>query len=367
MPLFLVLGYLLTKGFASLNWAFFTAMPAPVGEKGGGMANAIVGTFEVVGLACLIGVPIGVGAGLYLAANRASRFTNSVRFSADVLMGMPSIVVGIFAYAVVVRPIGGFSTLAGAVALAIIMIPLVTRTTEEMVLLVPHELREASLALGVPRWRTTLSVVARTAMSGITTGVILAIARVAGETAPLLFTAFGNRFWSTSLFHPIAIADRAGLHLCHFAVCRLAASGVGGRAGADGDRSRPGTGRAMGDGRGGESAEVVMADKLVVKNLTAYFGQESRAQGRQPDVRGKPYHGDHRSVGMRQIDPGAMPQPDARGGARRHARRRGDCSTAKTSTAPASIRCRCGAESGWCFRSRRRFRPCRSRTTSRPV
>ncbi len=132
IPLFLVLGYLLTKGFASLNWAFFTAMPAPVGEKGGGMANAIVGTLEVVGIACLIGVPIGVGAGLYLAANRASRFTNWVRFSADVLMGVPSIVVGIFAYAVIVRPFGGFSTLAGSVALAAIMVPLVTRTTEEM-------------------------------------------------------------------------------------------------------------------------------------------------------------------------------------------------------------------------------------------
>src|SRR5260370_24231332 len=201
--MFLVLGYLLTKGFASLNWAFFTHMPAPVGEKGGGMANAIVGTLEVVGIACLIGVPIGVGAGLYLAANRASQFTNWVRFSADVLMGVPSIVVGIFAYAVVVRPFGGFSTLAGAVALAAIMIPLVTRTTEEVVLLVPPELLEASLALGVPNWRTTLSVVARTALSGITTGCILAGAQILCETAPLLFTAFGNRFWSTSLFHPI--------------------------------------------------------------------------------------------------------------------------------------------------------------------
>jgi phosphate transport system permease protein len=203
IPLFLVLGYLLTKGVASLNWAFFTHMPAPVGEKGGGMANAIVGTLEVVGIACLMGVPIGVGAGLYLAANRGSKFTSWVRFSADVLMGVPSIVVGIFAYAIVVRPFGGFSALAGSVALAAMMVPLVTRTTEEMVLLVPPELREASLALGVPQWRTTLSVVARTALSGITTGVILAIARIAGETAPLLFTAFGNRFWSTSLFHPI--------------------------------------------------------------------------------------------------------------------------------------------------------------------
>ncbi len=203
-PLFLVVGYLLYKGASSLNLAFFTHLPKPVGEAGGGMANAIVGTFELVALACLMGVPIGVGAGLYVAEHRGTALANAVRFAADVLMGVPSIVVGIFAYAVVVRPMGGFSTIAGSCALAIIMIPLVTRTTEEMVLLVPHELREASLALGVPRWRTTLSVVVRTALSGIATGVILAIARIAGETAPLLFTAFGNRFWSTSLTSPIA-------------------------------------------------------------------------------------------------------------------------------------------------------------------
>ena len=203
-PLFLVLGYLLYKGAASLNLAFFTHTPAPVGEKGGGMANAMVGTLELVLLACAMGVPVGVGAGLYIAEHRGNRFADSVRFAADVMMGVPSIVVGIFAYAVVVRPMGGFSALAGAFALAVIMIPLVTRTTEEMVLLVPHELREASLALGVPRWRTTISVVARTALGGIATGVILATARIAGETAPLLFTAFGNRFWSTSLKGPIA-------------------------------------------------------------------------------------------------------------------------------------------------------------------
>ena len=149
-----------------------------------------------------MGVPIGIGVGIYLAAHRGGRLASAARFAADVMMGVPSIVVGIFAYAVVVRPMGGFSTLAGAVALGMIMIPLVTRTTEEMLLLVPHELREAALALGVPRWRTTLSVVARTAASGIATGVILAVARIAGETAPLLFTAFGNRFWSTSLTSP---------------------------------------------------------------------------------------------------------------------------------------------------------------------
>ncbi len=204
IPLFFILGYLVYKGGSSVNLAFFINMPKPVGEQGGGMANAIVGTFEVVGMACLIGVPIGIAAGLFLAENRSSRFGNWVRFAADVTMGIPSIVLGIFAYAVVVRPMGGFSALAGAVALAVLMIPLVTRTTEEMIVLVPHELREASLALGVPQWRTSLSVVVRTAMTGIATGIILSIARVAGETAPLLFTSFGNRFWSTSPTEPIA-------------------------------------------------------------------------------------------------------------------------------------------------------------------
>jgi phosphate transport system permease protein len=203
-PLFLVLGYLASKGATSVSWDFFTKMPVPVGQAGGGMANAIVGTLELVGLACLIGVPIGVGGGIYLAENRGQRLAQTIRFAADITMGLPSIVVGIFVYGIVVRPMGGFSTLSGGIALAMIMIPLVTRTTEEMVLLVPHELREAALALGVPRWRTTISVIARTAMSGIATGVILAVARVAGETAPLLFTAFGNRFWSTSLREPIA-------------------------------------------------------------------------------------------------------------------------------------------------------------------
>jgi phosphate transport system permease protein len=152
----------------------------------------------------LIGVPIGIGSGLYLAGHRTGRLADAVRFAADVMMGIPSIGIGIFAYAIVVQPMGGFSTIAGSFALACIMIPLVTRTSEEMLLLVPHELQEAALALGVTRWRTTLSVIARTARAGITTGVILAVARVAGETAPLLFTAFGNHFWSTSLKGPIA-------------------------------------------------------------------------------------------------------------------------------------------------------------------
>ncbi|MBF6569310.1 MAG: phosphate ABC transporter permease PstA [Candidatus Binataceae bacterium] len=204
VPLFLVLGYLLTKGVASLNLNFFTQIPKPVGEQGGGMANAIVGTFELVGMACAIGVPVGIGAGLYVAEHPAHATARAIRFAADIMLGVPSIVVGIFAYAIVVRPMHGFSALAGSFALAIIMIPLVTRTTEEMIKLVPGELREAALALGAPRWRTSLSVVMRTAMTGIATGVILAIARIAGETAPLLFTAFGNQYWSTSVTQPIA-------------------------------------------------------------------------------------------------------------------------------------------------------------------
>jgi phosphate transport system permease protein len=204
IPLFLVLGYLLSKGASSVNLNFFTRMPAPVGQPGGGMANAIVGTFELVAVAIVMGVPIGIGAGIYIAENPAKWLAQAVRFAADIMMGIPSIVIGIFVYAVMVKPVGSFSTLAGAAALAIIMLPLVTRTTEEMILLVPAELQEAALALGVPRWRTTLSVVARAAASGIATGIILAIARIAGETAPLLFTAFGNRFWSTALTQPIA-------------------------------------------------------------------------------------------------------------------------------------------------------------------
>ncbi len=204
VPLFLVLGYLLFKGASSLNLNFFIHLPRPVGESGGGMGNAILGTMQIVGIACLLGVPIGIGAGLYLAEHRRTALANAVRFAADVMMGVPSIVVGIFAYAVVVRPMGGFSALAGAFALAVIMVPLVTRTTEEMILLVPHELREASLALGIPRWRTSVSVIVQTALAGIATGVILAIARVAGETAPLLFTAFANRYWLTSLRQPVA-------------------------------------------------------------------------------------------------------------------------------------------------------------------
>ena len=204
LPLLLILAHLLAKGASSLSFAFFTHMPKPVGEPGGGMANAIVGTLVLIGIASAIGLPIGIGAGLYLAEKKSSPFASSVRFLSDVLNGLPSIVIGISAWEFLVRPVGHFSALAGGVALGSMMIPLVTRTTEEMLLVVPTSLREAALALGYPRWRTSLSVVLRTALAGIVTGALVAVARIAGETAPLLFTAFGNQFWSTSVREPIA-------------------------------------------------------------------------------------------------------------------------------------------------------------------
>jgi phosphate transport system permease protein len=204
VPLAAILVMLLTKGAGSLDWNFFTKSAVPVGEPGGGFAHAIVGTLLIVGVACAIGVPIGVGAGIYLAEFGGGTFGWLVRFVADTLNGTPSIVIGIFAWTWIVRPAGRFTALAGSVALACILAPLVARTTEEMVRLVPNSLREAALALGYPRWRTSLTVVARTARAGIITGCLVAIARVAGETAPLLFTALGNQFFSTNLLQPIA-------------------------------------------------------------------------------------------------------------------------------------------------------------------
>lgn len=204
LPLVLILGLLLKQGASSLNWAFFTSMPKPVGETGGGMANALAGTLMLIGIASAIGLPVGIGAGMYLAEHRGGRLASVVRFLSDVLNGLPSIVVGIFAWQFLVRPIGHFSALAGGIALAVMMIPLVARATEEMIRLVPNSLREAALALGYPRWRTSLTVVLRTALPGIVTGALVAVARIAGETAPLLFTAFGNQFWSASLTQPIS-------------------------------------------------------------------------------------------------------------------------------------------------------------------
>jgi len=204
VPLVFIFSYLLAKGFSSLNLDFFTQLPKPVGEPGGGMANAIVGTLTLIGLACALGLPVGVLTGVYLAEHGHGRFGWTVRFAADVLTGVPSIVIGIYAYTLIVIPLRSFSALAGGAALAVMMLPIVARTTEEMVKLVPHSLREAALALGVPTWRTTIWVVLRTARGGIVTGIMLAVARISGETAPLLFTAFGNQFWHHGLTGPIA-------------------------------------------------------------------------------------------------------------------------------------------------------------------
>jgi phosphate transport system permease protein len=204
LPLFLIFFYTLSQGITALNLDFFTQMPKPVGETGGGMANALVGTGILIGLGSLLGLPVGIFSGIYLAEYGDNPFGNAVRFMSDVLSGVPSIVVGVVAYTLVVLPMKHFSALAGGVALGLLMIPMVTRTTEEMIRLVPNTTREAAFALGVPRWKTTLRVILPTALKGITTGVLLSIARAAGETAPLLFTALGNRFWSTSLNQPIA-------------------------------------------------------------------------------------------------------------------------------------------------------------------
>jgi len=211
-PLIAIFAYLVYKGASSLNLAFFIETPKPVGEAGGGMANAIVGSAVLLGLASLIGVPIGIGGGIFLAEfGRGTKFANAIRFTGDVLNGVPSIVMGMAVYVLIVRenipfiPFSGhFSAFSGGVALGIMMIPTVCRTTEEMLLMVPHAVREAALGLGVPNWRSVLSITVKTASPGIITGCMLAFARVAGETAPLIFTALGNQFWSSNLNQPIA-------------------------------------------------------------------------------------------------------------------------------------------------------------------
>jgi phosphate transport system permease protein len=203
-PLVVIFGYLLVRGIGSLNLAFLTHAPVPIGETGGGIGNAIVGSGIILGIACLIGVPLGIGSGIFLSEYGRNRFGNAVRFTADVLNGLPSIVIGIAIYGLVVAPFKQFSALAGGVALGVMMIPTVARTTEEMLLMVPNTIREAALGLGISQWRATLSITLRTATSGVITGVMLAFARIAGETAPLLFTALGNQWWSFKLHQPIA-------------------------------------------------------------------------------------------------------------------------------------------------------------------
>jgi phosphate transport system permease protein len=204
VPLFLILGTVVYHGAAGLNWAFFTQIPKPVGEIGGGMANAIVGSIMLLGLASLIGVPLGIGAGVFLAEYGRNKWGNIVRFTSDVLNGVPSIVIGITAYALVVVVQKHFSMLAGSVALGIMMIPTIARTTEEVLLLVPQSIREAALGLGIPKWRTILSVVLRTASAGVVTSIMLSFARIAGETAPLMFTALGNQYWNANINQPTA-------------------------------------------------------------------------------------------------------------------------------------------------------------------
>jgi phosphate transport system permease protein len=199
-----IFAYLVLRGAGSVNWAFFTQIQKPVGEPGGGMANGIVGSMMILAVASCIGVPIGIGAGVYLAEFGRERLGRLVRFTADVLNGVPSIVIGMVAWGLVVVQQRHFSAFAGGVALAIMMIPTVCRATEEMLLLVPQAVREAAFGLGIPHWRSTLSIILPTARAGIVTGVMLAFARVAGETAPLLFTAFGNQFWNLRPTEPIA-------------------------------------------------------------------------------------------------------------------------------------------------------------------
>ncbi|HEY3418358.1 MAG TPA: phosphate ABC transporter permease PstA [Armatimonadota bacterium] len=203
-PLFLVLYYVVVQGLPAINWAFFTQLPKPVGEPGGGMANAIVGTLILVGLASLFGLPFGILGGIFLAEFGNNKIGNVVRFTADVLASVPSIVVGVLVYGIIVMPLKHFSALAGGVALGIMMIPTVMRTTEELVRLVPVSQRESALSLGATRFTTVFTVVMAAARGGVITGILLAVARVAGETAPLLFTALGNRFFSVSLDQPIA-------------------------------------------------------------------------------------------------------------------------------------------------------------------
>jgi phosphate transport system permease protein len=204
VPLVLVLSYVLMQGLSSLNWGFFTHMPTPVGESGGGMANAIVGSLLVTGMGALFAVPVGLIAGIYASEYRGTRLAFAARFAADTLNGVPSIVVGVFAYGIAVLPFHRFSAIAGGVAIGIMMLPLVMRTTEELLLLVPPSLREGALALGATRARAVMTVVVPAALPGILTGILLALARVAGETAPLLFTAFNNRFFTADVRQPIS-------------------------------------------------------------------------------------------------------------------------------------------------------------------
>lgn len=214
-PLAIIFIHIVKMGFSSINLDFFTQIPKPTGESGGGMANGMLGSLVLIGMASVIGLPIGIFGAIYLVEYGGGRFSTVIRFAADVLNGIPSIITGMVAYTLLVLPMKGFSALAGSVALALIMIPIVLRTAEEQLKMVPGSLREASLALGVPLWRTTFKITLRSAMAGVLTGVLLSIARIIGETAPLLFTALGNMFWSRKLTEPIAAMP---LQIFNFAI-----------------------------------------------------------------------------------------------------------------------------------------------------
>ncbi len=215
LPLGIIFYHIIKMGFSSINPGFFTSIPKPPGEAGGGMANGMAGSAVMIGMASLVGVPVGIFGAIYLTEYGGGRLATAIRFSADVLSGIPSIITGMVAYTLLVVPMKGFSALAGSFALALIMIPIVLRTTEEQLKMVPVSLREASLALGVPLWRTSLKVTLRSALTGVITGILLAVARVAGETAPLLFTALGNQFWSNKLTEPMAALP---LQIFNFAI-----------------------------------------------------------------------------------------------------------------------------------------------------
>ncbi|SNB44863.1 phosphate ABC transporter permease PstA [Geobacter sp. DSM 9736] len=215
IPLGLIFAHIMKMGLDSITLDFFTEIPRPTGEAGGGMANGIAGSAIVVGLASFLGVPVGVLGAIYLSEYGGNRISTAIRFAADILSGIPSIITGMVAYALIVVPMKGFSAWAGAAALSLIMVPIVLRTTEEQLKMVPDSLREASLALGIPLWRTTLKVTLRSALTGVVTGILLALARIAGETAPLLFTSLGNQFWGTSLAQPMAALP---LQIFNFAI-----------------------------------------------------------------------------------------------------------------------------------------------------
>ena len=311
-PLVAILVYLIYKGASSLNLAFFTHIPAPVGENGGGMANAIVGSGIILALASLMGIPVGIAAGVYLAEfGRGKLLGNAIRFTADVLNGVPSIVMGISIYSLIVMQQKHFSALAGGVALAVMMVPTITRTTEEMLATVPHAIREAALGLGVPKWRTAISVSLRTASPGIITGCMLAFARVAGETAPLLFTAFGNQFWSFKLNEPIAALP---LQIYVYAISplrRMASPGVGRLAGADrDDYGCSYAGPHLCQSRCTQRSKL-SGSRNSGREFERMVRDESHSAGHQPAHPRQPRDRADRALRMRQIHLRALPESHA--------------------------------------------------------